>query len=89
MEIEAIKAFPICPDGTRTFEMAAGARLTVSDELGSGLIKAGLVRAVGQESVIDDDNPFLDDEEVEPEAPTAKPRAKRENKDGGSRSRRS
>lgn len=87
MEIEAIKNFPICPDGMRTFEMAAGARLNVSAQLGEGLVKAGLAKAVGQEPAAEDDNPFLEPEAEEPEVKAV--RKPRENKDAGSRSRRS
>ena len=105
MEIEALKDFPISPDGTRTFMLEAGKRLNVGDELGQALVKAGLAKDATAEASTsradpgtkdgadvnpdeDDDNPFLDDDE--PEAPKRKTTRKpRENKDAGSRSRRS
>lgn len=108
MEIEALKDFPICPDGARTFVLTAGKRLNVGEELGQALVKSGLAKDAAAETSTsradpetkdgahvnpdeEDDNPFLEDEpEAEAEAPKRKTTRKpRENKDAGSRSRRS
>jgi hypothetical protein len=90
MEIEALKAFPISPDGTRTFVLTAGARLNVRDELGQALVKSGLAKdasaeastpRVGPETKDGGDvNPEEDDDnpflDDEPEAEPKAPKAK-------------